>query len=293
MNSRGRIAAGAEAGECRPARPEGRAGVAAAARAEGCLRALVAAVVVASGCQWPTPFGADVAAGDQDTTAKNLERLAARPLGGALTVAVVADSHAHFDELHDTVDALRRRDDVDLVVHLGDLSEAGLLVDYEQSKEELDRLRVPYVTAIGNHDALSHGKEIYRRMFGRYQYAFTAGDVRFIVANTSTVEFGGHATTEAWLRGELESAQGRAEVVLLSHDTPYALPFFEALAEDYQFSLAIHGHSHGWGYSREVAGDVLGVAANFTGDYGVIRFEPGGWELARCSGDSCTVWDPQ
>lgn len=97
---------------------------------------------------------------------------------------MLGDSHQALEELSEVVDAVNAHD-LAFVLHLGDMTDAGLRQEYRWTLDELKRLRRPFLTAIGNHDALSNGKDVYRRSFGAYDYRFTYGDVRFVVPNTN------------------------------------------------------------------------------------------------------------
>lgn len=48
---------------------------------------------------------------------------------------------------------------------------------------------MPCIALIGNHDCLATGQEVFQRIFGETNFAFTAGDTRFICLNTNAMEY--------------------------------------------------------------------------------------------------------
>ena len=110
-----------------------------------------------------------------------LEALAKRA-GTPFRFAVLADSHSDYDDLADAVASLNADSTLDFVILAGDFTQYGLLKEYEWFRVIMDRLSIPYVTVIGNHDAQANGEAVYRSVFGPLDYAFTFGGVRFVCA---------------------------------------------------------------------------------------------------------------
>ena len=65
----------------------------------------------------------------------------------------------------------------------------GARHEFELQRDILNKLNVPYVCVIGNHDCIATGEEAFRQIFGERDYSFTAGNVRFICLNTNALEF--------------------------------------------------------------------------------------------------------
>jgi hypothetical protein len=103
--------------------------------------------------------------------------------------AFITDTQRYYDDTHDVVNLLNARTDIDFVVHGGDLTDFGATDEFEWMRDELNRLRVPYVTINGNHDCIGHGEDIYATIFGDANYGFTAGSVRFECLNTVALEY--------------------------------------------------------------------------------------------------------
>lgn len=102
---------------------------------------------------------------------------------------LISDTQRWYDETEDAVNAINERNDVDFVIHCGDLSDFGMKMEFEKQRDILNRLSVPYVCLLGNHDCLATGKEVFNTIFGDENFAFTAGNVRFVCLNTNALEF--------------------------------------------------------------------------------------------------------
>lgn len=127
--------------------------------------------------------------GRRDINAANIERIERDCTGrDSLRFAVISDTQRWYDETAKAVDHINARGDVDFVIHLGDLTDFSATVEFEKMRDELERLRPPYVCLIGNHDCLASGIYVFRAMFGEYNYSFTAGDTRFVCLDTNALE---------------------------------------------------------------------------------------------------------
>ena len=104
-------------------------------------------------------------------------------------VAVFSDTQGHYDELEDLVKDINNRGNIDFAVHGGDVSNYGATREFVQQHDILDRLDVPYVVVLGNHDCLGTGIETYHKMFGPSNFSFIAGRVKFVCLNTNALEY--------------------------------------------------------------------------------------------------------
>ena len=106
-----------------------------------------------------------------------------------LRVVVTGDTQGWYDEMTDMVASINSRGNVDFVVHGGDVTNYGATREFVRQRDILDRLNMPYVVVIGNHDCLGTGLETYRKMFGPTNFAFVAARVKFICLNTNALEY--------------------------------------------------------------------------------------------------------
>lgn len=100
--------------------------------------------------------------GDTDINERNIQSIEAS-LNGKEEVSfiLISDTQRWYDETEDAVNAINERNDVDFVIHCGDLSDFGMKMEFEKQRDILNRLNVPYVCLLGNHDCLATGKEVF------------------------------------------------------------------------------------------------------------------------------------
>lgn len=128
--------------------------------------------------------------GEKQLTYKNIELIERATAGKSIIrFAVISDSQRFYDETRDAVNAINARGDIDFVLHGGDLTEYGATKEFLWQRDILDKLSMPYVCVIGNHDCIATGIEAYKSLFGPLNFSFTAGDVRFVCLNTNSLEF--------------------------------------------------------------------------------------------------------
>jgi Icc-related predicted phosphoesterase len=193
-----------------------------------------------------------------DLTAKNLARLQAQPLapGDTLRFIFTGDSQQFYDEAEALVASVNQQPGIQFMVVAGDISDFGLAREMQWVDEKLRRLKVPYLTVVGNHDLVGNGREAYQRIFGALDYSFVYGDTKFIMVDTNGREynFNGSAPDMGWLRSQLANAEGIRRQVVLMHVPPYnddfdpalRLPFVHALRETPNLVFGMNGHNHSY-----------------------------------------------
>ena len=250
-----------------------------------------AAVVLAlAGCVEFSPFEADLAASERDQTRKNLARLAVQTPSVEFAFAVVTDNHQYVDQLSEIVERVNARTDIAFLAHLGDMTDVGLREEYRATLAALQKLRVPFVTVIGNHDGISNGKTLYREMFGPYDYTFTYGTVGFICFNSNPLEFP-QAPNLAWLAAAANGLPVDIErAVALTHQP---LKGVDSVLKENGVSLLLNGHHHRWAPSRD--GEFLRVGMDdvISGSWQVVHLlAEGAVEFEACSSAGCKRVSP-
>lgn len=128
--------------------------------------------------------------GETGINATNIARIEANCLDKQqIRVAVIGDSHRWYDELKLFVKAINNRDDIDFVIHDGDLCEYGYTQEFLWTRDDLGKLKVPYVALLGNHDCLGTGRDAFGAVFGDTNFSFIAGRVKFVCLNTNALEY--------------------------------------------------------------------------------------------------------
>lgn len=169
--------------------------------------------------------------------------------------AMISDTQRWYDDTHDVVKALNQRSDIDFVVHGGDLSDFGITNEFVWQRDILEGLHVPYVSIIGNHDCLGNGESTFKTIFGEPNFAFTAGNVRFICLNTNALEFdySQYIPDFTFLGNELKSLPTDVEkTIFLMHARPYSDVFNNNVCDWFQYVIkqfpklqfCLNGHNH-------------------------------------------------
>lgn len=200
-----------------------------------------------------------------------------------LRFAVVSDSQRWYDELERAVLEINSRRDIDFVIHAGDLSDFGMRTEFEAQREILNRLRVPYVCLIGNHDCIATGKEIFAKIFGAPDMAFTAGDVRFICLNTNALEYDdGSVPNLDFVEQQLLTMPSDVQrSVVVMHAEPFSDQFYnhevalilqQQLRQLPDLQFCIHGHGHRY-KEEDIFGDgVIYYECDNVGDSSFLIF---------------------
>ncbi|MDY4042479.1 MAG: metallophosphoesterase [Marinifilaceae bacterium] len=128
--------------------------------------------------------------GETGINAKNIARVESLCRGkDTVRFILMGDTQRYYDETEDFVRHVNGRDDVDFVIHGGDVSDFGLTKEFMWVRDIMNKLTVPYVTLLGNHDVLGNGLEVFEEVFGEVNFSFMAGNTRFICLNTNALEF--------------------------------------------------------------------------------------------------------
>lgn len=201
--------------------------------------------------------------GETGINGRNIRRIEETLVGrDAIRFAVISDTQRWYDETEDEVTDINRHADIDFVVHCGDISDFGITKEFEWQREILQKLRMPFVVLLGNHDCIGSGKEVYRSMFGPENFSFRAGFTRFICLDTNALEydFSSPVPDLDFIR-RFKGDESAKSTVVAMHIRPFADEFNNNVADAFNHYIhnlrnplfCIYGHGH----STEVA-DLFG-----------------------------------
>jgi 3',5'-cyclic-AMP phosphodiesterase len=224
------------------------------------LSSLIGFLVMLIACSDPfsaSPYEVNVRSEFKNTTQTNLNKIQLMDSveDRSFKLALISDSHYHFSSLADAVADINMKGDFSFIVVVGDITENGLLKEFELFHAIMAKSSIPYVTVIGNHDYLSDGSAIYKQMFGANNYLFTFRGVKFIVWDNVIWESEQEADY-LWLEQAFETSSDEENgkvfnhVIPLSHIPPSDQQFehhkdrFHALLKQHNIGLSVHGHRH-------------------------------------------------
>jgi Icc-related predicted phosphoesterase len=194
--------------------------------------------------------------GDTGVNAKNIVRIENSCAGKKnIRFIMMGDTQRHYDETENFVKAVNQRDDIDFVIHGGDISDFGLTKEFLWMRDIMNGLKAPYVVVIGNHDCLANGKEIYQTVFGEENFSFLAGDCKFVCLNTNALEYDyPHPVPDfAFIENCInERRTGHERTIVAMHAPPHSEQFNNNVAKVFQqhitqfpsLQFCLNAHEH-------------------------------------------------
>jgi len=248
--------------------------------------------ILVSSCFKYSPYEITVSAEEANQTEKNLEKLEKLDQSGdTVTFAFIGDSQRFYDESIDFVNAINYRHELDFVTISGDLTEFGLDDEFTGMATILNKLHVPFLTVIGNHDLIYNGRKVYEKMFGPLDYSFYFKGMKFIMINTNSREFGfdGNVPNIYWLDNQLSDTFNYKNAVVMGHIPPgnddydpnLVLPYANTLAKWGKTTLSMNGHNHDFSVG-EPYGDGVTYLNSFSvgkGKYIIVKLWPDGFDF--------------
>lgn len=190
----------------------------------------------------------------QDVNNAQILKLPKKAASSPIKIAVSGDTQRMYKESQLFVDHINSRNDIDFVMLNGDISDFGLLGEFEGIYKIYSRLKVPFISVIGNHDQVANGYDIYNRMFGATDFTFTYAGIKFVCHDSNSREhnFDGTIPNINWLQKNLALDAGTAHVIGFSHVPPTDFDFDKNLRKPYEelfnrspgVLASIHSHQH-------------------------------------------------
>lgn len=190
----------------------------------------------------------------ENVNAREIKQLSGQTPGNTIRIAVSSDTHTAYTDSRKFVDYINGRNDIDFVMLNGDITNFGLLTEFEGICNIYSDLKVPFITVIGNHDEVAQGNSIYNRMFGEQNFTFTYGPLKFVCHDSNSREhkFDGLTPNIGWLQANLVTNSAHPNVIAFSHVPPFDGDFDEKLKDRYETLLntspgvlaSVHSHRH-------------------------------------------------
>lgn len=190
----------------------------------------------------------------QNVNATEIASLPVKKAGADLKIAVSGDTQRMYYESQLFVDDVNARNDIDFVILNGDISDFGLLLEFEGIYEIYSGLKVPFISVIGNHDQVANGYDIFKRMYGETDFTFNYAGIKFVCHDSNSREhnFDGTIPDISWLKNNLKLESGIAHIIAFSHVPPTDADFDQHLSTQYEelfnttpgMLASIHSHQH-------------------------------------------------
>lgn len=194
--------------------------------------------------------------GETDINNKNIARIEkACKDKTSVRFILTGDTQRWYNETDDFVKSVNNRTDIDFVIHGGDVSDFGLTKEFLWQRDILNKLSVPYVVLLGNHDCLANGVEVFARVFGEVNFSFIAGRTKFVCLNTNALEFDYSLPVPDFQFIEQEHKERADEydkTVFAMHVRPYSEQFNNNVANVFQryikefpnLQFCLNAHDH-------------------------------------------------
>ena len=186
--------------------------------------------------------------------AKNLQKLFANAEDDTVTIGLIGDSQRFYKYVDRFVDKANTMPDIDLFLMAGDISQFGMLQEFEWINDRLSKLRQPYIGIVGNHDLVANGEKVYKRMFGPMDFSFVYDSIKIVAHNTNSLEFNRPNVPDMpWLTQQLRDEPGVKHIITVSHVPPFsddqfapelAVPYTTLLRETPKLLVNLNGHVH-------------------------------------------------
>ena len=194
--------------------------------------------------------------GKSHINAQHIERIEATTAGKkTIRFVLISDTQRWYNETKAPEKSINARNDIDFVLHCGDLTDFGVTREFEVQRDILENLRVPYVALLGNHDCLGTGADVYRYIFGNPDFSFNAGDVHFLCINSNAFEYDYSVDIPnfSFIREDLESLPSNVQrTVVAMHAQPTSEQFNNNVSELFEYEIRKYpglafcmcGHGH-------------------------------------------------
>lgn len=176
-----------------------------------------------------SPYDADVKT--TDLNAENISKIQQTPLlSDSLVIVVISDTHSNHTQLLDAIQYINNLPGISFVVIDGDITNWALVKEYKDYYHSISKLNVPSLTVIGNHDYLSNGATIYKRMFGPTNFSFNHENYKIVIFDNVVWESGNRSPNLDWLEATMNSEEEKPQI-LFTHIHPWDIQLENGYAD--------------------------------------------------------------
>lgn len=177
---------------------------------------IVALSILCASCSpfMDSPFSDRLLRPERNLNTKSLSRLGDIDADGVIRIAVFSDSHQNYKALDKIFFQMNQTEGIDFVAGLGDFTNSAYNLEYDQFIDGLKQLTLPVLMAIGNHDSIGAGPQLFRKAFGELNFWFESSSHRYIFFQSSNLE-DPEAFDPSWLKARAE--ESTKPVFIFSH----------------------------------------------------------------------------
>jgi Icc protein len=238
---------------------------------------------IAASCKFIlSPYSSDTPQRLQNEVNLRLIKAQEEASGPDFKVAFISDTHNYYDELDKAISTINNSGPYSFIIVTGDITNYGLLEEYEQTYRQLNDLNDPYLVVVGNHDLLSRGKKIFARMFGKTDFSFRYKYADFILFNNNNWESNGSIPDMQWISEALQQSAAPIKI-LTAHVSPQDKDRFPEefisewsnLVTTFNVNYFLNGHDHNSGENSFGSATRITVGAPTKGSYLELIFSAG------------------
>lgn len=134
------------------------------------------------------PYSIDIK-GRNDINTATIEQLEAAGIKAPFKFAFITDTQGAINETEEALDLIKKRGDIDFIIHGGDITDFGLPKEFEWLRDRLETCGIPYLTVIGNHDCLANGEDTFNYIFGPENFSLNIDHAHIVGLNTVALEY--------------------------------------------------------------------------------------------------------
>ena len=127
--------------------------------------------------------------------------------------ALLSDVQEAIDRVQDIYARMNADPSITFVVSAGDLTQQGTAAQLERFQRELESLRVPFFSTLGNHELGTERGAPFQRHFGRANFRFAYGGMQFTFLDSASATI--DPLVYEWLDAWLAEGRGRTHAVLM------------------------------------------------------------------------------
>jgi predicted phosphodiesterase len=245
----------------------------------------VMAVYTACAPFMDSPFSDQVLTTERNMNARAFDRLGDIESDGKIRIAMISDIHQNYVDFDQVLYDINQTTHIDFVANLGDFSNSGYNLEYDQFVDSYHTFRAPAFTVIGNHDSLGSGPQIFEKVLGPVNFYFESATYRFVFFNSANLE-NPEQFAPTWLKSTVDAST--KPVLIFTHCslqdperfTGATATLLNSVLQDGKVKLVLNGHNHVYSLGADPSGTVL---------LQIARVQGNNWVLLEITGSSLSI----